>query len=364
MKNSFNIVVRNLIVILVGVMTASWVYADLFSYDMNLSKVANDTEQAKNDAILEGRLIALQSVMQKLTSTKYNSIIMNKLTEEDAFGFEKSFKIKQEQFFAGRYVAEVNFTFDRDRVLSFLDDNQIPYTENQGTKYLLVLSNPAGKELPNVDLWNFYWNNYTASNFTTNIVIYNNNGKLHINNKDALAKLKTKLEVQDIFFVTIKATSVIQPKEVDSESKNNNQNNLDQEFQAPKYLYTINMKSAFNDYKLNQEVDDVAKAFMLTVQGVDDNNKNMVFARYSRKSDDLFLNIDTSDYEKRVEIEKRITNIIGVSNVFVKEIGYGYVKLHISYKDTVATLRTELAKQCIDFNLDTFYLDLYNECTI
>lgn len=343
---------------------ANWAYADLFSYDMNLSKVANDTEQAKNDAILEGRLIALQSVMQKITSTKYNSAIMSKLTVEDAFGFEKSFKIKQEKFFAGRYVGEVNFTFDRDRVLSFLDDNKIPYTEKQGTKYLIVLSNPAGKELPNVDVWNFYWNNYNATNFTTNIIVYDNSGKLSINKKDDLAKLKTKLEVKDIFFVTIKATAVVQPIEDNTESKSNKQNNLEQNFQPPKYLYTINMKSAFTDYKLTKEVDDIAKAFMLTVQGVDDNNKNMIFARYNHQSDDLFLNIDTSDYEKRVAIEKRITNIIGVSDVFVKEIGYGYVKLHISYKDTVATLRAELAKQCIDFNLDTFYLDLYKECTI
>lgn len=311
--------------------------AAIFDYEIPIAARAQDTQVAKEQAISKGRFLALKYVIKKIVTLKFSQKVDNLITENNAYLFDKSFRIYNENLASRSYAATAMFYFNQKEIYDFLDANKIPYVKNAEQRYLIISNYYEDGQLLNDHPWNDYWINLEEDTFLSNFIFYKPQDEQLLLKKEILNQLKNNLEIDNVFLVSVNF--------------------------RPDNTYEIKIKN----YNLDEEktlpiAADVLEARSITAQYIEDKLKTNIIASYLAKEHKDLFTVSTVDFNEWVQIQAQLKTLKEITGVEVKEIGFNYVKVQISYSRPLEVLVSILAKNCIFLETTSNDLIKINDC--
>lgn len=313
--------------------------ADLFENSLRIvGESEKDTQQAKLEAIEEGRKESLLFVLSKITSKSSMEKIQELLVETKSFSFEKRFSLKSETITNKKYSADANFLFDEKKVKNFLEVNEIPYTTvNLGRYIIIPVFYEKGIEVEE-NIWSNYWAQLTSNNsleFLSTFIYYSN--KDILKDKIKLLDIKENLNVDDIYLLNLYAEA-----------------NL---------TYSLEIKSGLTGktIKIN-DISSIQKATMLAPAEIEEGKKKEVFYSYSANSSEQNLKISSKNYADWVFIENQINGINEVSSFSIQTIGSDYIIIHVSLKAKFDKFKKAMENKCVLFDIPILELSKMPDC--
>lgn len=141
--------------------------ADLFTIDrVPVDATGRSAAEAREDALARGRAQALRQLLRRLSPSDYWSVLP-RIDDLDSVALVAGIQISNEKTSTTRYLADVVYSFDPRRIREILRVNQIPFSEIQARKAVLlpVLETDDGLMLWEEDnVWAARWKERNLTN--------------------------------------------------------------------------------------------------------------------------------------------------------------------------------------------------------
>jgi hypothetical protein len=315
-------------------------YSQLFYSKSHASFRGDDTQKSKDLALTEARVTALMNVIYNITTSNHYQDISDLIDTENAYIFEQSINIKNENIANQEYSSDVIFSFNSEVIYNFLDSNKIPYVKAKGLSYLIVPRYyENGKEVL-ISQWNDIWLQTKPEDFLSNFIYYsppNSNFITGENKQLVINDLKTHLDINDVFAVILTKT------------KDN--------------LYNMNVINyATNAQQFFSNISSIEEAQYKATRYIEEPWKLSIIKRNNAKSINETFIVSTSNYENWANIDKKLRNMTEIKEFIITEINPTSVKIHIKQNESLADFQITLKKYCILLDSNTLNLDYDVNC--
>ncbi len=144
--------------------------ADLFTIDrVPIDATGRSAAEAREVALARGRDQALRQLLQRLSPRNYWSILPQ-ISNSESVNLVSGIQISNEKTSTTRYLADVAYSFDARRIREILRINQIPFSEIQARKAVLL---PVLETADGLMLWeenNIWAARWKERNLTNELV--------------------------------------------------------------------------------------------------------------------------------------------------------------------------------------------------
>ena len=127
--------------IIVFLFLNKYVYSnDLFQtsfYDVEF--ISNNIEDNKIDEIDKIKIYSLSTIFKKTLNNKNFNDLANNLSDDLINTFIKSIIINDEKIINDKYVAKIKINFNKDKIIEFFRNKNLPYVDYQPDKFLLII---------------------------------------------------------------------------------------------------------------------------------------------------------------------------------------------------------------------------------
>ncbi len=143
---------------------------DIFTVDnIAVDGTGETAAQARDAALAVGRSQAVRKLYERLTPEEYWPSLPQ-MTGQEALYIERGFQVANEKSSATRYIANVSFSFQEDRIKQELRSRNIPYTESQARSAVVL---PVLRTGSGVLLWeegNYWADAWRSRSFNNTLV--------------------------------------------------------------------------------------------------------------------------------------------------------------------------------------------------
>jgi hypothetical protein len=308
----------------------NFLQADLFNYNINIMYESKDTKLSKDLAVKYGRLLALKSVVKKIILYQDASKIDKLLNIDNATKFDEGFSLKNENITNKFYFAYATYNFSEKQILSFLDENNIPYVKNRLSKYILIIKS---NNLENDNLWQQYWANVLSKDYLSTFIVY-------IFNKDIQqdiinpSKLLKQHNAKDIYELELIKNDI---------------------------LYELNIKNLKTNKIMNfKNINSIPLAISTSQMMIENNEKEQII-KVNNVVNNSDLIIYTTNFNDWVFIQTKLNKIENLK-FMLKEVGNDYIKININFKGNKDSLAHILNDYCVGFNTSQDILFVMPDC--
>ena len=140
---------------------------DVFTIDrLEVDAEGGSAAEAREIALARGRTAALRALLRRLTPQDYWSVLPQ-VASADAVSMVSGIQVSNEKTSTTRYLADVTFSFEANRIREILRFSQIPFSETQARDAVLlpVLETADGLLLwEEENLWATHWKERNLAN--------------------------------------------------------------------------------------------------------------------------------------------------------------------------------------------------------
>ena len=315
-------------------------YSQLFYSKSHASFHGDDAQKSKELALTEARVSALLNVIYNITTSKYYQDINDLIDTENAYIFEQSINIKNENIANQEYSSDVIFSFNSEVIYNFLDNNKIPYVKAKGLSYLIIPRYyENGKEVL-ISAWNDLWVQTKPEDFLSTFIYYSPTSSQFLKGRDTqlvINDLKNHLDINDVFAVIL--------------TKNN-----DHSYNMNVINYATNTKQFFSN------ISTIEDAQYKAIRYIEETWKLSIIKRNNATSINETFIVYTGNYDDWANIDKKLHSMTEIKELIITEINPSAVKIHIKQNESLADFQNTLKKYCILLDVTTLTLGYDANC--
>jgi len=332
-------------VLFIIIFSSTYLYANTFRVsDIEIS-APFEVNFKKNSVIDDGFQISFSNLLSMITTSGDKNKIKN-ISIEEIKSMIDSFTISEEKFINNEYFAKLETTFNKKKILNFLEKKNIFPSIPIRNKVLLV---PilVDTENENIYLFNnniFYkrWNNVKKNYQLLNYLLPSEDledlNKIQemsssIETYDFVSLIK-KYDLKDYIILIIYKNS----KDVKILSKINLNNSL-----------KINNKKFTNINLTNEKNIDI----------ILENLKNIYEDEWKKNNEintsiklPLTISVKSKDYKKIVKLEETLTNVDLISNFYILNFNNNYTQYRIIYNGSPITFLNDMNNRNFDLVME------------
>ncbi|MDR2007392.1 MAG: hypothetical protein LBQ34_00255 [Alphaproteobacteria bacterium] len=314
-------------------LTVSIAHADLFETTLRIVGTSDkDTNQAKLEAINQGRQDSLMFVISKIVSRDSLDNIKQLLEQTKPITFEKRFSLNRENITNKKYEADATFVFDEKKIKEFLSANKIPFVSVSLGRYMII---PAfydeNGNLVEDNIWNNYWQmrDSNSNNFLSTLVYYNNPNV--ISNRANLLEIKKNLGLDEVFLLNL--------------------------YTEKNKTYTLSVQNVISGKTTRIEgILSVQQATFMAPSIMEEERKREILASYLADSSTTVLNVVYKNYEDWIFIESKLKSASSVAGFSLQNISEGELKVRVDLKTNMEKFKNAMEGECVLFDIPSLTL--------
>ncbi|MDR0485019.1 MAG: hypothetical protein LBH40_07060 [Alphaproteobacteria bacterium] len=331
---------KKYVLVLLIVFLATSLKANLFEHSLRIVGTSErDTQQAKLEAISQGREDSLMFVISKITDKQSQERIKELLQETKPITFEKRFSLSRENITNKKYEADALFVFDEEKIKEFLDANDIPFVSVPLGRYMIIPAfyDESGIQVED-NIWSSYWeakSNEAVSSTLSTLIYYNN--PTITTNKVNLLEIKKNLNLDEIFLLSLHT-------EKDG-------------------TFTLEIKNALTD-KINKisGIPSIQQATMIVPLELEEDKKVEFITNYLANSSTVILSVATANYEDWIFIENKLKDSNNVGSFVLNDISTNVLKVKVHLKTNMEKFKNSMEANCVFFDIPNLTLSKITEC--
>jgi hypothetical protein len=321
--------------------------AGVFEYSMISTVEDSDLQKAKDTAIKQARALALEYVIKRIVSKKYNKKIESLINIDNAALYDNSFSVSQENFSGKNYTANITYRFNSKDIYTLLDKNNIPYIKSNVQEYKTLVI-PTFIPIQNIQesnqesVWSSYWSWQKGQDYVSSFMFYLPPNKDFLSKLDYISGVMNNLKVSGVYGLILKEVDIDNTLYYD--------------------LEIINYKTS---NKINYaKLSSMNEAISLATQEMEEDLKNKTIQFMAKNNVSDVFKVAVKDYEEWFGVEKILNDLKPkvISNLDINKLDSNYVYIQIKHKHSIEDLKSLLMENCLFLDENSMSIYLVKNC--